>query len=113
MFGFGKKKAREIPEVVIPVPTAQHYVLSAEEQEALSSLQSDADGFVNIGDVTHGLFHQQPQYISRFMDGSVEGRPVLVDGLRVDVASISYHEYRIHKDDVVEFVARVRAWRGQ
>ena len=113
MFGFGKKKTVKVSEVVIPVPSPEHYVLADTEQSALNALVVDGDGFVAIGDVTHGLLHQQPQYITSYMDGRKESNPVLVDGLRVDIESVSYHEYRIHRDDVVEFVARVRAWRNR
>lgn len=111
MFGFGKKRTVDETAVIIPAPVARHYALTEQEQEALVSLEADKGGFVAIGDVTHGLLHQQPQYITCYMDGRKSNSPVLVDGLRVDVTSSSYHEYRIHQDDVVEFVARVRAWQ--
>ena len=112
MFRFGKKTVGKTA-VVIPAPVARHYDLTEQEQEALVALESDKSGFVAIGDVTHGLLHQQPQYITCYMDGRKSNSPVLVGGLRVDVSSSTYHEYRIHQDDVVEFVARVRAWQGR
>lgn len=109
MFGFGKKKTSE-ESVVVPSPSAEHYALTDSELAALKALKADKDGFAAIGDVTHGLLHQQSQYISRYMDGSVR-EPNLVEGLRVDVTGTSHHDYRIHQDDALEFVARVRAWR--
>ena len=117
MFGikFNKKETenRDKPATVkVPMPTASHYALSESEQKAFDSMETDADGFVNLDDVTHGLLHQQSQYISRYMDNSHPARsPFLATGLRINTDSISYHEYTIHKDDVLEFVARVRAFR--
>lgn len=109
MFNFFAKA--EKPSVVsVPAPAEKDYTLTAEEQKAFDALVADENGFVRIGDVTHGLLHQQSQYISRYMDGS-KSSPVLVDGLRVDVSSSTHHEYRIHLDDAIEFTARVRAFR--
>lgn len=115
MFGFGKKTkaAAQVETPAVPAPTAEHYVLTEAQQKAFDALVVDKDGFVQIGDVTHGIFNQQSQYISRYMDGSNPNSPVLVDGLRVDVDSITHHEYRIHAEDVLEFVARVRAFRNR
>lgn len=108
---FGKKKPVE-DVITVPAPTEKHYALSVDEQKTLDELVPDSEGFVKIGDVTHGLMNQQSQYISEYMDGRSES-PLLVNGLRVDATSFSYHEYRIHRDDVHEFVARVRAWRNR
>lgn len=113
MFGFGKKTKAAAQETapVVPAPTAENYVLTEEQQQKFDALVVDNEGFVNIDDVTHGIFRQQSQYITRYMDGSNPSVPVLVDGLRVDVDSVTHHEYRIHAEDVLEFVARVRAVR--
>lgn len=115
MFGLGKKTkaAAQVETTAVPAPTAEHYVLTEAQQKAFDALVADKDGFVNIDDVTHGIFKQQSQYITRYMDGSNPNIPVLVDGLRVDVDSSTHHEYRIHVEDVVEFVARVRAVRNR
>lgn len=97
----------------VVVPADEDYVLTEKQQKAFDALVADKDGFVHIGDVTHGLMNQQSQYITRYMDGSNSSIPVLVSDLRVDVSSSSHHEYRIHLEDVLEFVARVRAHRGR
>lgn len=92
-------------------PGALSYPLSERQQEAFNSLRTDPDGFVPIGDVTHGLLFQQPQYVSRYIDGSNPSVPVLVEDLRVKTEGFSYHDYAIHRDDVLEFLARVKAHR--
>lgn len=109
---FGKKNKKAEDTVSVPAPTEKHYALTENEQKTLNELVADSEGYVRIGDVTHGLLNQQSQYISEYMDGRSTS-PVLVDGLRVDVESFSYHQYRIHRDDVHEFIARVRAWRNR
>lgn len=69
----------------------------------------DQDGFVNFGDVARGLLHQQSQYASRYISGL--DRPKLAEGLRTLGDPDDYHELRIHKDDIQEFVDRVRKYR--
>ena len=110
---FGKKQdAATVAGPVVPQPTEAHYALTEAEQNAFDSMTTDAYGFVRIGDVTHGLLRQQSQYISRYMDNvDPERSPFLAAGLKVNTESSSYHEYTIHKADVLEFVARVRAFR--
>lgn len=106
-----KSSAPVVVAKATATPAAEDYVLNEKQQEKFNALEADAQGFVKIGDVTHGLMNMQSQYITRYMDGSNPSIPVLVDGLRVNVDSISHHEYTIHKDDVLEFVARVKANR--
>lgn len=114
MFEWFSKKAK--PETVVaekPVaqPTEEDYVLTADEQRVFNGMVANEEGMVKIGDVTHGLLHQQSQYISRHLDKSVAKVPFLGEGLRFDADAYSHHEYKIHKDDVLEFVARVKAVR--
>ncbi|MBC9704848.1 MAG: hypothetical protein H9W81_07710 [Enterococcus sp.] len=111
MFGFSKK-TQEPQEETIPAPKAEHYVLTEAQQAAYSGMIEDMDGYVKIGDVSHYMLNQQSQYISEYMDGR-SASPILVEGLRVKLDDISYHQYRIHYDDVPEFIARVRAWRNR
>jgi hypothetical protein len=115
MFGiFGKKQQDTVSFPVIPQPTEAHYALTEAQQTAFDSMDVDADGFVRLDDVTHGLLHQQSQYISRYMDDENSTRsPFLAAGLRINTDSVSHHEYKIHKDDAPEFVARVRAFRNR
>lgn len=111
MFKLFSKTEKVAP--VAPSPAVEDIVLSAEQQKAFDVLVPDEDGFVRIGNVTHGLLREQSQYITRYMDGSNPRVPVLVDGLRVDVSSSSHHEYRIHRDDAIQFISRVKAHRGR
>lgn len=110
--GFGKTKQEATPVAPVAVTTEADYVLTEKAQVAFESLEWDENGMVKIGDVTHGLLNQQSQYITRYMDGS-PSFPVLVDGLRVDVSSSTHHEYTIHHEDILEFVARVKAYRSR
>lgn len=105
------RKGETVPAVTFTAPTGADYTLAEDQEVAFNALVADNEGFVNIDDVTHGLMNQQSQYITRYMDGSNPTVPVLVEGLRIDVSSSTYHEYRIHRDDVREFVARVKAHR--
>lgn len=112
LFGFKKPKTETVvAEAPVATPTDEDYILTADEQRAFDDLIVYTDGMVNIDDVTHGLLHQQSQYISRHLDKSVPRVPFLGEGLRFEVDSSSHHDYNIHKDDVLEFVARVKAAR--
>lgn len=111
LFGSKKVTAEAVNPVI--VPTDADRLFTETQQKAFDAIVPDADGYAKIGDVTHSLLNQQSQYITRYMDGSNPSVPTLVDGLRVDVSSITHHEYRIHLDDAQEFIARVRAHRGR
>lgn len=116
MFSMFTKKQKTVTTtaVIVPTPSEAHYALTELEQKAFDSIATDVDGFVRLDDVTHGLLHQQSQYISRYMDNSnPERSPFLATGLRINAESSSYHEYTIHKADALEFVARVRAFRNR
>lgn len=109
MFSKSKVKAQEQKPVVIT--TDADYALTPAEDDAISSLPVDSDGMVLLGDVAHNVLGEQTQYLSYFFLGGVRGYPSLVGNLRTDSSSFSYHSYRIHGEDVREFVARVRAYR--
>jgi hypothetical protein len=114
MFGMFTKKQAATVAVVIPAPTEEHYALTESQQNRFDSMTTDENGFVRLGDVTHGLLNQQSQYISRYMDNIDPNRyPFLADGLKINTESTSYHEFTIHKTDVLEFVARFRAYRNR
>jgi len=70
--------------------------------------QADLAGFVRFGDVAHRLLNQQSQYASRYIDGKIDGYPNLGFGLRFYGESDNYHDVRIHKDDIEEFIRRYR-----
>ena len=84
-------------------------------EKYLGKYEIDKEGFVHLGDIARGLLGGQAQYISRFLDGcDPDHSPNLSDSLRVkDVfrdgkPTGNYHDYKIHKDDVEEFVRRVK-----
>ncbi len=71
-------------------------------------------GFVNFGDVVaRRRLCKQCQYASRYVDGRIEGYPNLGRGLRFQGSVDNYHTLKIHKDDVDEFVRRIREYRHQ
>ena len=70
--------------------------------------KSDEEGFVNFGEIAHGIFNQQSQYASRYIDGAIPGWPNLGEGLRFKGSTEDYHFVRIHKDDIEEFIRRKR-----
>jgi hypothetical protein len=80
---------------------------SYEEREA----RLEREGFVNFGDVARGLLGQQSQYASRYVDGKIDDYPNLGEGLRFDGLAYDYHALAIHKDDVDEFVKRVKEYK--
>ena len=103
-----KNKGAEVAPLTVPAA----YVLTNEQNEALTALEADANGMVRLGDLTRNVLHEQVQYVSRHLTGDT-GRKVLTEGLRVDASSFSYHEYRIHIEDCHEFIARLRTHRHQ
>lgn len=74
--------------------------------------KSDADGFVRFGKIAIEQCGEQCQYASRAIDG-VHGAPNLGEGLRFKGDPRDYHNVRIHKDDVAEFVRRYKAYKEE
>ena len=66
--------------------------------------------FVNFGDVARKRLDMQCQYASQY-HGGLHGSPDLTKGLRVTGDAKDYHSMEIHKDDVEEFVERVKSFR--
>lgn len=70
---------------------------------------SDIDNdHVPLGSVARERLGEQCQYVARYVAGS-ERVPALGGGLRTTGTVADYHAMTIHRDDVEEFVARVRA----
>lgn len=70
------------------------------------------DDFVTFGQhVAHAHLGQQAQYASRYIDGHLEGYPNLGKGLRFEGDPADYHSVKIHKDDIEEFVRRVKEYK--
>lgn len=69
---------------------------------------NDDDDYISFGDVSRNRMDIQCQYGSQYIDGSC-GRVNLGEGLRFkNIDSHSYHNIKIHKDDVEEFVRRYK-----
>ena len=79
--------------------------------DVASKYESDEEGFVKFTDIARGELHQQAQYASRYIDGSMEGYPNLGKGLRIEGDPTDYYSIKIHKDDVKEFVDRVTTYK--
>ncbi len=66
-------------------------------------------GFVNFGEfVALPLLQEQSQYASRYVDGFHGEYPNLGKGLLFIGDPRDYHELLIYKDDIEEFVCRVK-----
>ena len=79
------------------------------ENKLFGKYEIDREGYVNFGDIARGELNMQSQYASRYVSGL--DRPKLGEDLRIKGNPDDYHNLRIHKDDVEEFVKRVRAER--
>jgi len=75
-------------------------------------LQFDNEGFVMFGDVARNLLNQQSQYASRYADDLDKDYPNLGKNLRIQGDCGYYHGMKIYKDDIEEFVNRVRKYKG-
>lgn len=89
-----------------------------QSEKYLGKYTVDAEGFVALGDIARGELHRQCQYVSSFVDGLDRDTPNLGEGLkfasirdkRTGEVTGNYHEYRIHVDDIMEFVQRVKRY---
>lgn len=73
---------------------------------------ADSEGFTSLGEVARVRLGEQCQYVARYVAGT-DRVPALGEGLRITGTVADYHGMRIHRDDVDEFVARVRAhWQA-
>ena len=73
------------------------------------------EGYVDFGDVSRQQLDLQCQYGSRYIDGYIDGWPSLSKGLSnigFDIHGCvnNYHAMKIHRDDVEEFVRRVKKY---
>ena len=74
-------------------------------------MMEEENEYVDFGDVSRGELGLQCQYGSRYVDGKIERWPNLGEGLRFKGNTNNYHSLKIHKDDVDEFVHRVKSYR--
>ena len=79
----------------------------------------DEEGFVKLGDIARGELKRQTQYISRFIDNTDPEYPNLGESLkfknvfREEKGTGNYYDYKIHKDNIEEFVRRVKEYYGE
>ena len=71
----------------------------------------DKNGFCDFGHVSEVELDMQDQYASRYINGAIAGYPKLGEGLRILGDPSNYHALKIHKDDIDEFVRRVKEFR--
>ena len=67
------------------------------------------DEYIFVGEVFHTI-GMQTQYGHRYIKG-LYGYPSLGDGLRFQYSNTSYHEIKIHRDDILMFAAKVLDYR--
>lgn len=84
--------------------------LTPDEIAKIGGMVEKEEDYVNFGDVARKDLGMQCQYASRY-HGGVHGSPNLTQGLRVTGTPSDYHSMKIHKDDVAEFVKRVKKYR--
>jgi hypothetical protein len=79
----------------------------------LKDINTALNAYVHFGDVALRQCGEQCQYVSRYVDGRIAGYPNLGKGLRFIGKPSDYHDLRIHKDDVEEFVRRYKAHKEE
>jgi hypothetical protein len=67
--------------------------------------EADKDGFVELGELRK-ILDQQTQYIARYTE--IES---IRQNLRFKNLDQDYHDFKIHKDDIDEFIDRIRTYR--
>jgi len=84
----------------------------ARRPESRFQFTSDEAGFVRFGDVSRQILNQQAQYGSRYLGGwEKDNYPNLGEGLRIQGKIDDYHNLKIHKDDIEEFVKRFEEYK--
>lgn len=90
-----------------------------QSEKYLGKYEIDNEGFVKLGDISRALFGRQTQYVSRLIDGTDSEYPNLGESLRFKnvfkdgKGTGNYHDYKIHKDDIDEFVRKVKEYYGE
>jgi hypothetical protein len=72
-------------------------------------LGEDNEGYVNFGEMARNRLGRQCQYTSRYLIG-LYPYPDISEGIRWKGSRGDYHSYRIHKDDVEEFIKRIEEY---
>jgi cold shock CspA family protein len=66
--------------------------------------------YVSLGDVAHGKLGDTSQNVAKYFSG-LSPYPNLGHRIRVKGEPSMYHSMRVHRDDVEEFVGRVKKWQ--
>lgn len=85
--------------------------VSRMDEKVLAGIKELDTLFVNFGDVAVDRCGEQCQYVSRYVDGRISGYPALGEGLRFEGDPKDYHDLKIHRDDVSEFVRRYKDYQ--
>ena len=91
---------------------------SNKQEKYLGKYEIDNEGFVYLGDIARGLLGMQCQYASRYLDGAFPALEYPNFGESLKLKNVfrdskptgSYHDYKIHKDDIETFVKRVKEY---
>ena len=102
-------------EIEVDTPSSPEAMQALKEEnerrrQIIIAMTLDAEGYVSFGEVSRQLLSMQCQYGCRYINGSRD-YPALGLGIRFKGRVCEYHELRIHKDDVEQFVDRVWAYR--
>lgn len=81
------------------------------DEKVLAGIKELDTVFIDFGDVARERCGDQCQYVSRYVDGKLPGYPVLGQGLRFEGSTRDYHDLKIHRDDVEEFVRRYKTYK--
>ena len=86
-------------------------VFTSEELAELEALKVDGENLVSIGEISNLWLGEQTQFVSRYFHGKMEEYPLMVEGLRFSGDLRNHHSWKLHKEDVQEFIIRVRRYR--
>jgi len=95
-------------EIRVANQTRDPQIFSDVELAEIETMEVDADGFVRIGEISNGWLGEQSQYVGRYFTGTIDGYPKLVEGLTYTGNPNNYHSWKLRKEDVQEFIVRVR-----
>ena len=91
--------------------TRDPHVFTEAEEKELDRLKVDAGGYVPLSDITVFWMGEQSQYVAYFLHTFASQMGVVYVGEGLDFVGDNAHTFKIHADDVREFIARVREWR--
>jgi len=69
-----------------------------------------SEDYIDFGEICRNKLNMQCQYGMYYIEG-FGGYPDVSEGLRF-IRNDNWHQIKIHKDDVDEFISRVNKFRG-